>query len=162
MAAIRRIFTRGSVPAIGPNKYQVGAEVVAAVQEHFGTTDGLIRRDPADGTAYLDLWAANRLDLERAGVLSISTWRACAPPNTSTNFSRIGRRKGKTGRFGAVIALYEHCGEHSARSRNDRGGLCAGRARSGGVTLIAVSKTHPASWCSKRRRRACNILARIA
>ncbi len=61
----------GIGPAIGPEHYQVGEEVVEAVRAHFGSVDGLMRRDPADGTAYLDLWAANRLDLERAGLHQI-------------------------------------------------------------------------------------------
>ena len=38
----------GVGPAIGPDRYQVGEEVVNAVQEQFGTLDGLIKRDPAD------------------------------------------------------------------------------------------------------------------
>ena len=96
----------GIGPAIGPNKYQVGEEVVAAVQEHFGTTAGLIRRDATDGTAYLNLWAANQLDLERAGVLSehIDVAGLCTAEHVDEFFSHR-QEKGKTGRFGAVIAL---------------------------------------------------------
>ncbi len=96
----------GIGPSIGPAKYQVGDEVVAAVESHFGTTDGLIRRDPADGTAYLDLWAANRLDLERAGVASenIDIAGLCTAEHVDEFFSHR-QEKGKTGRFGAVIAL---------------------------------------------------------
>ncbi len=96
----------GIGPAIGPNKYQVGEEVFAAVQEHFGTTAGLVRRDPTDGTAYLNLWAANQLDLERAGVLSehIEVAGLCTAEHVDEFFSHR-QEKGKTGRFGAVIAL---------------------------------------------------------
>jgi hypothetical protein len=91
-------------PSIGPEKYQVGEEVVTAVQDYFRTTDGLIRRDPIDGTAYLDLWAANRLDLERAGVEQIETAGICTATHTDEFFSHRAE-KGRTGRFGAIITL---------------------------------------------------------
>jgi YfiH family protein len=96
----------GIGPAIGPRKYQVGGEVVAAAQEYFGTTAGLIRRDPVDSTAYLDLWAANRLDLEQAGVPTeqIEVAGICTAEHVDEFFSHR-QEKGKTGRFGAVIAL---------------------------------------------------------
>ncbi|MBZ0301573.1 MAG: peptidoglycan editing factor PgeF [Anaerolineae bacterium] len=94
----------GIGPSIGPDYYQVGEEVVAAVVDYFGTTDGLIRRDLADGTAYLDLWAANRLDLERAGVEQIETAGLCTASNTEEWFSHRAE-KGRTGRFGAVMSL---------------------------------------------------------
>jgi polyphenol oxidase len=91
-------------PSIGPERYQVGEEVVAAVHEHFGRVDGLIRRDPADSSAYLDLWAANRLDLERAGVEQIEIAGICTVENNHEFFSHRAE-KGRTGRFGAVICL---------------------------------------------------------
>lgn len=94
----------GIGPSIGPRRYQVGEEVVDAVQAHFGTTDGLIRRNPADGTAYLDLWAANRLDLERAGVMQVEVAEICTAEHVDDFFSHR-QEKGKTGRFGAVICL---------------------------------------------------------
>lgn len=94
----------GIGPSIGPRRYQVGEEVVEAVQAHFGTTDGLIRRDPDDGTAYLDLWAANSLDLERAGVTQIEVAGICTAEHVEDFFSHR-QEKGKTGRFGAVICL---------------------------------------------------------
>lgn len=94
----------GIGPSISVKRYQVGEEVVAAVQAYFGTTDGLIRRDPADGTAYFDLWAANRLDLERAGVEQIEVSGLCTAEHVDEFYSHR-QEKGKTGRFGAVIAL---------------------------------------------------------
>ena len=94
----------GIGPSIGPNRYQVGEEVVEAVQAYFGTTEGLIRRDPADGSAYLDLWAANRLDLERAGVEAIEVAEICTAERTDEFFSHRAE-KGRTGRFGAVLCL---------------------------------------------------------
>ncbi len=94
----------GIGPSIGPDRYQVGEEVVAAVVDHFGTTEDLIRRDPADGTAYLDLWAANRLDLERAGVEQIEVAGICTAEHTDAFFSHRAEQ-GRTGRFGAVLCL---------------------------------------------------------
>lgn len=96
----------GIGPAIGPDRYQVGEEVVAAVREHFGSTDSLIRRHPDDGSAYLDLWAANRLDLERAGVEQIEVAGICTAANTDEWFSHRAEN-GRTGRFGAVLYLRE-------------------------------------------------------
>jgi len=94
----------GIGPSIGPGRYQVGEEVVQAVADYFGDTDGLIRRDPADGTAYLDLWAANRRDLEREGVEMIEIAGICTATHTAEFFSHRAE-KGRTGRFGAVLSL---------------------------------------------------------
>jgi len=91
-------------PSIGPERYQVGEEVVEAVQAYFGTTDDLIRRDPVDKTAYFDLWTANRVDLERAGVRQIEIAEICTATHTDEFFSHRAE-KGRTGRFGAVMVL---------------------------------------------------------
>ena len=94
----------GIGPSIGPDRYQVGEEVVAAVREYFGVVDGLIRRDPSDGTAYFNLWAANHLDLERAGVEQIEVAAICTAQRTDEFFSHRAE-KGRTGRFGVVLSL---------------------------------------------------------
>lgn len=91
-------------PSIGPEHYQVGEEVVAAVQNYFGTVDGLIERDARDGTAYLNLWAANCLDLQRAGVEQVEIAGICTFKENADFYSHRAE-KGRTGRFGAVIAL---------------------------------------------------------
>lgn len=93
----------GIGPSIGPEHYQVGEEVVDAVRTAFGATEGLIAR-ASDGSAYLDLWAANRLALERAGVGQIEVAGICTATHTSEFYSHRAER-GRTGRFGAVIAL---------------------------------------------------------
>ncbi|NLE50826.1 MAG: peptidoglycan editing factor PgeF [Chloroflexi bacterium] len=95
----------GIGPSIGPERYQVGEEVVGAVREAFGAVDGLIAR-ASDGSAYLDLWAANRLALERAGVGQIEVAGICTATRTDEFYSHRAER-GRTGRFGAVIALAE-------------------------------------------------------
>ncbi|MEP7290155.1 MAG: peptidoglycan editing factor PgeF [Chloroflexota bacterium] len=96
----------GIGPAIGPARYQVGEEVVAAVHDYFGSTgaDELIQRDTGNCTAYLNLWAANRLDLQRAGVEQIEVAEICTAENTDEWFSHRAEQ-GCTGRFGAVLAL---------------------------------------------------------
>jgi len=94
----------GIGPSIGPTRYQVGEEVLDAARAYFDDLEGLYRRDPADGTAYFDLWAANRRDLQRAGVEQIEIAGICTAENTNEFFSHRAE-KGKTGRFGAVISL---------------------------------------------------------
>lgn len=91
-------------PAIGPEHYQVGEEVAGAVSAYFGADNGLIHRDEADGSAYFDLWAANALDLERAGVGGVEIAGLCTSEYTNDFFSHRGEA-GRTGRFGAVISL---------------------------------------------------------
>jgi YfiH family protein len=93
----------GIGPSIGPEHYQVGPEVVEEVENYFGTSDGLIRWVD-DGSAYLNLWEANRLALARAGVEKIEVAEICTAQNTHEFFSHRAE-KGRTGRFGAVIAL---------------------------------------------------------
>ena len=91
-------------PSISKDCFQVGEEVVEAVEDYFGTLDGLMQRDPADNTAYVDLWAANKMDLERAGVEQIEISNICTYKNTQDFFSHRAE-KGKTGRFGVVLSL---------------------------------------------------------
>lgn len=94
----------GIGPSICGQCFQVGEEVVQAVYDYFGTNHDLVRRDPDDGTAYVDLWAANALDLRRAGVERISISHVCTYQHTDQFYS-FRAEKGQTGRFGAIIAL---------------------------------------------------------
>ncbi|MEO1441070.1 MAG: peptidoglycan editing factor PgeF [Chloroflexota bacterium] len=94
----------GIGPAIGPDCYQVGEEVVEAVEARFGTVDGLIQRHIGDGTAYLNLWEANARDLHRHGVQHIEIAGICTASNTH-EFHSHRAEKGKTGRFAAVLSL---------------------------------------------------------
>jgi polyphenol oxidase len=92
-------------PSIGPARYQVGEEVVAAARAHFGAPAAtLFQRDPADGTAYFDLWQANRLDLQRVGVENVEISGLCTATRTDEFYSHRAEH-GRTGRFGAVISL---------------------------------------------------------
>jgi polyphenol oxidase len=95
----------GIGPSIGPDRYQVGPEVVAAAEAAFGETAGVIRSDEA-GSTYFDLWAANRLDLLRAGARPehIAIAGLCTASHTDAFFSHRAEN-GQTGRFGAILAL---------------------------------------------------------
>jgi polyphenol oxidase len=92
-------------PSIGPDHYQVGPEVVDAIEQTFGPSEGLIRK-ASDGSSYLNLWEANRLALERAGVRQIEIAGICTASNVAEFYSHRAER-GRTGRFGAIIALRE-------------------------------------------------------
>lgn len=96
----------GIGPSIGPAHYQVGEEVVEAVRGAFGNTDRLLHR-AEDGSAYLDLWACNRLALERAGVRQIEVSGLCTVEHVAEFYSHRAEH-GQTGRFGAVMALRGH------------------------------------------------------
>ena len=90
-------------PSIGPDHYEVGPEVVSRFQNAFGTsTSGLIcvRR----GRTFLDLWAANHKLLEDSGVHQIELAGLCTACHVGEWYSHRAE-KGRTGRFGAIIAL---------------------------------------------------------
>ncbi len=93
----------GIGPSIGPEQYRVGEEVVEAVQKAFGECDGLIRRT-TDGATYLDLWAANRQALHAVGVQQVEIAGICTASRTDEFYSHRAE-KGRTGRFGVVMAL---------------------------------------------------------
>jgi YfiH family protein len=93
----------GIGPCIGPDRYQVGPEVVEAVQQAFGTLAGLIKRAD-DGSAYLNMWESNRLALERAGVSQIEIAGICTATHTDEFYSHRAEA-GRTGRFGVIMAL---------------------------------------------------------
>lgn len=90
-------------PSIGVDHYEVGPDVVTKIQQAFGREVGqLIER--RDGITYLDLWTANALQLQAAGVERIEVAEICTACHLDDWFSHRAE-KGKTGRFGALIAL---------------------------------------------------------
>ena len=90
-------------PSIGPDHYQIGPDVAAQVRQAFGADASqlLVARD---ASTYFDLWAANRLILEQAGVKQVETVGLCTACHTEDWFSHRAEH-GRTGRFGAIIAL---------------------------------------------------------
>jgi YfiH family protein len=90
-------------PSIGPDHYEIGADVVTQVRASFnGDSSHLLRTD--DGRTHFDLWAANRLTLEQAGVGQVEVAGLCTACHPEDWYSHRAQ-KGKTGRFGALIAL---------------------------------------------------------
>jgi YfiH family protein len=95
----------GIGPAISVTNYEVGQEVVDEVRSAFGEKTDLLVREIGD-TPHLDLAAANRLVLEEAGVRSVENSALCTFDNQADWFSHRASG-GKTGRFGALLALGE-------------------------------------------------------
>jgi polyphenol oxidase len=95
----------GIGPSIAAHHYEVGANVVEQAQETFGRhADAFLLSK--NGAAHFDLWAANRFLLEQAGVRQIEVSGLCTACHPEDWFSHRGEQ-GKTGRFGALIALKE-------------------------------------------------------
>ncbi|MGE5250713.1 MAG: peptidoglycan editing factor PgeF [Bacteroidota bacterium] len=93
----------GIGPSIGPDHYEVGPDVTARVERAFGQDAGSLI-ESRGGRTYFDLWAANRLELQRAGVVHIESSGICTACHLEDWFSHRAE-KGKTGRFGALMAL---------------------------------------------------------
>jgi YfiH family protein len=97
----------GIGPSIGPCCYEVGPEVVSRVQEELPHPDLLLAcRSERPGHAHLDLWAANRVLLMRAGISpsQIEVAGHCTSCLVERFFSY--RREGELrGLFGAVIGM---------------------------------------------------------
>ena len=90
-------------PSIGPDHYEVGPDVVSQVHNAFGTsTSDLI--SVQKGRTYFDLWAANHKLLEESGVRKIELAGLCTACHVGDWYSHRAE-KGRTGRFGAIIAL---------------------------------------------------------
>ena len=95
----------GLGPSIGPDHYTVGAEVVEQIEASFGR-DASHHLDRRNGKTYLDLWSANRALLLEQGVVQIEVAQICTACHINDWYSHRGEG-GKTGRFGAAIALSE-------------------------------------------------------
>ncbi len=91
-------------PSIGPSGYETGEGVVERASEAFGARSSEILVPAPEGKAYFDLWAANRIDLEEAGVSG-----ARIEISGVDSGERLGefyshrREGGQTGRFIAAI-----------------------------------------------------------
>lgn len=93
----------GIGPSICADHYQVGGEVVAEVDKSFGdrAKDLLSNRH---GAVKFDLWQANRLLLEEAGVRHVEVSGICTACHVNDWFSHRAE-KGQTGRFGVLMGL---------------------------------------------------------
>jgi len=93
----------GLGPAIGPCCFEVGPEVIEAVQGMPHVSKVLTRG--SEGQRYLDLWHANALQLEDVGLPHIERSGLCTCCQREEFYSHRGE-KGHTGRFAAVIGLF--------------------------------------------------------
>lgn len=88
-------------PAIGPQAFEVGAEVRAAFMAHDPLADKAFR--PAGDKFFADIWLLARQRLTAAGVRSISGSQRCTFTESADFFSF--RRDGVTGRMATLIWL---------------------------------------------------------
>ena len=93
----------GVGPSIGPCCYEIGPEVAARIRAGFQEGDSWLVPQTT-GTIHLDLRAANRQQLEVAGVGQIEVSGLCTACHTDEFFSHRAE-KGRTGRFGVVAVL---------------------------------------------------------
>lgn len=93
----------GIGPSIGADHYEVREDVTLQFRGKYGKDAGRVIQT-RDGKSYLDLWAANAIQLQNAGVEQIQVSGLCTACHLGDWFShRV--EKGKTGRFGALMAL---------------------------------------------------------
>lgn len=90
-------------PSIGPDHYEVRADVVERVEQAFGRASPRLIKERS-GRTFFDLWEANRVQLEQLGLEQIEVAELCTACHTDDWFSHRAE-KGKTGRFGALISL---------------------------------------------------------
>lgn len=93
----------GIGPSIGPDHYEVGHDVIMQVQTVFGNDSEQLLQT-RKSSIHFDLWKANRIQLEKAGVEQIESAEVCTACHLDDWFSHRAE-KGRTGRFGALIGL---------------------------------------------------------
>ena len=93
----------GIGPSIGPDHYEVGSDVVEQVERAFGVDAPKLLFNHKDYT-YFNLWKANSLILEKAGVEKIQTAEICTACETQNWYSHRAEH-GRAGRFGAILAM---------------------------------------------------------
>ncbi len=96
----------GIGPSIHMHDYEVGPEVVAAVEANFSNSPALLKPSMNKGHAFFDLWEANRTVLQEAGIKDehIELMGLCSYEHADLFFS--ARREGsETGRMVSGIKL---------------------------------------------------------
>lgn len=93
----------GIGPSISVDHYEVGEEVAAQFREKYGGDSEQVLQ-ARDGKIYLDLWTANALQLQKMGVEHIQISGLCTACHLEDWYSHRAE-KGKTGRFGALLAM---------------------------------------------------------
>ena len=98
-----RDIRAGIGPSISAERYEVGDEVVAQVEEAFGSQATRLLPKQA-GRVNFDLWEANRILLADAGLEQIEIAGVCTASNLEDWYS-YRAEEGPTGRFGVLIGL---------------------------------------------------------
>ena len=93
----------GIGPSIGPDHYSIRQDVISRVKISF-PSDWASLLSERENRTYLDLWQANRLSLEEAGVKHIEISGICTACNLEDWYSHRAEG-GSTGRFGVLLAL---------------------------------------------------------
>ncbi|HSK65888.1 MAG TPA: peptidoglycan editing factor PgeF, partial [Anaerolineales bacterium] len=93
----------GIGPSIGPDHYEIGADVILQVMQKYGDDSELFLKSH-HGKIHFNLWEANRVALEHTGVGQIEVSGICTACHTEDWYSHRAE-KGRTGRFGALISL---------------------------------------------------------
>ena len=95
----------GLGPAIAPDQYQVGEDVLVAAQQGLGSGAGKVIREDGTGKWLFDLWTANQLVLEEAGVPGRNIQVAAVPTGSANGLFFSDREVRPCGRFAALARL---------------------------------------------------------
>jgi YfiH family protein len=93
-------------PSIGPAGYEVGEEVIERARAAFGERAAEILTAADGAKALFDLWAANRIDLEEAGLAAARIEVSAIASEARLEDFYSHRVEGpRTGRFIAAVSL---------------------------------------------------------
>lgn len=96
----------GIGPSIGPEAFEVGSEVAKVFEDTFACASEVVRPVGNTDKAFVDLWRANTIMAQRAGVpknnIQVSGWCTVSHPDL---FFSHRRDQGQTGRLLAGIVL---------------------------------------------------------
>ncbi len=91
-------------PSIGPDEYEVGPDVVQAVERAFGPEHAAAFLPRYGASTHFDLWAANQWLFQQAGVGEVRIAGISTAAATDLWYSHRAER-GRTGRFPVLAAL---------------------------------------------------------
>lgn len=95
----------GIGPSMPPASYEIGDDVIDRVNDAYGARASELLEPIDGGKALLDLWRANSLDLEEAGVDSGNIEISGLSTADSLDRFYSHRTEGKTGRFAMIVSL---------------------------------------------------------
>jgi YfiH family protein len=95
-------------PSIGQSGYEVGEDVIERARVAFGARASELLAPASGGKAWFDLWAANRIDLEEAGIpmAQIEVGEIATDENLHEFYSHR-HEGGCTGRFITLVRLVD-------------------------------------------------------